>query len=162
MSRTLVSLLVGLVMLVGLAGVVVPVLPGLALIWAAALGYGLLVGWGSSGLWLFGIISLLALAGLGAELWVTGAGARSAGASLWGILAGLGLGLAGLVFFSLPGAIVGLIAGTIGVEYLRQKDWRKAMNAALGTAVGCGASFGVKLLLGTGMIAAWVAWVLLA
>lgn len=161
MNETLVTVLAGLLMLAGLAGVVLPILPGLALIWAAALGYGLLVGWGSSGPWLFGIISCLGLAGLGAELWVTGAGAKAAGASIWAILAGLALGLIGLIFFTPIGGLIGLIAGTLGVEYLRLKDLRKALNASLGTAAGCGVSFGVKLLLGVAMIAAWVAWVVL-
>ncbi len=161
LTPTLITLLVGLLMLVGLAGVVLPVLPGLALMWVAALGYGLFIGWGTSGPWLFGLISLLALAGLGAEVLVTGAGARAAGASRWAILAGLALALVGLLGFGIPGAVVGLIGGIIGVEYLRLKDWRKSAQSALGSAIGYGAAFGVKLLLGVSVIAAWLAWVVI-
>lgn len=148
-------------MLVGLAGVVLPILPGLALIWLAALGYGLLVGWRTSGPWLFGLISLLALAGLAAEVWVTAAGGRAAGSSPWSILAGLALAVVGLFSLGPAGAIAGLVVGTVGAEYLRLRDWRKSAQSALGTAIGCGASFGVKLLLGLGMIAAWLAWLLI-
>ncbi|MCJ7708367.1 MAG: DUF456 domain-containing protein [Anaerolineales bacterium] len=161
MSKTLVTVLAALVMLLGLAGVVLPALPGLALIWLAALGYGLLAGWGASGPWLFGLITLLGLAGLGSELWVTSAGARVAGASGWSVLAGIVLGLIGLLFFSPIGAVIGLTLGILGGEYLRLKDWRKALSAAGGTLAGCGVSYGVKLLLGMVMIGAWVAWVLI-
>ena len=161
MSKTLVTVLAAVVMLLGLAGVVLPALPGLALIWLAALGYGLLAGWGASGPWLFGLITLLGLAGLGSELWVTSAGARVAGASGWSVLAGIVLGLIGLLFFSPIGAVIGLALGILGAEYLRLKDWRKALSAAGGTLAGCGVSYGVKLLLGMVMIGAWVAWVLI-
>jgi uncharacterized protein YqgC (DUF456 family) len=161
MSDTLIQVLAGLVMLIGLAGVVLPVLPGLALIWAGALGYGLLAGWGASGPWLFALITLLGLIGTGAELWATGAGAKAAGASVWSIVAGIALGLIGLLFFSPIGAVVGLVAGTLGAEYLRLRDWRQALNAAAGTAAGCGVSYIVKLGLGVVMIAAWVAWLLI-
>ena len=161
MSKTLVTVLAAVVMLLGLAGVVLPALPGLALIWLAALGYGLLAGWGASGPWLFGLITLLGLAGLGSELWVTSAGARVAGASGWSVLAGIVLGLIGLLFFSPIGAVIGLALGILGAEYLRLKDWRKALSAAGGTLASCGVSYGVKLLLGMVMIGAWVAWVLI-
>jgi uncharacterized protein YqgC (DUF456 family) len=161
MSKTLVTILAALVMLLGLAGVVLPVLPGLALVWAAALGYGLLAGWGTSGPWLFALITLLGAVGLGSELWVTGAGARVAGASIWSIAAGIVLGLIGLLFFSPIGALVGLTLGILGAEYFRLRDWRKALSAAGGTLAGCGVSYGVKLLLGMAMIGAWVAWVLI-
>ena len=161
MSKTLVTVLAAVVMLLGLAGVVLPALPGLTLIWLAALGYGLLAGWGASGPWLFGLITLLGLAGLGSELWVTSAGARAAGASGWSVLAGIVLGLIGLLFFSPIGAVIGLTLGILGGEYLRLKDWRKALSAAGGTLAGCGVSYGVKLLLGMVMIGAWVAWVLI-
>ena len=43
MNETLVTILAGATMLVGLVGIVVPVLPGLVLIWLGALGYGFFV-----------------------------------------------------------------------------------------------------------------------
>jgi uncharacterized protein YqgC (DUF456 family) len=161
MSEVLVTVLAGILMVLGLVGIVAPVLPGLTLIWAAALGYGLLAGWGASGPWLFAVITLLGAAGIGAELWVTGAGARAAGASLWSVVAGIALALMGFIFFNFVGALVGLVAGTLLAEYYRLRDWRRALASAGGTAAGCGVSYGVKVLLGVSMIGAWVAWVLL-
>lgn len=161
MGDTVITIVAAIVMLIGLAGVVLPVLPGAILIWAAALGYGLLVGWGDSGPWLFALITLLGLAGLGAEIWVTGTGARVAGASIWSLLAGLALGVVGMVFASLPGLLAGLVVGTMAAEYWRRKDWDQAVKASLGTLAGYGLSYGVKLVIGLLMIAAWIAWVVI-
>jgi hypothetical protein len=160
-NETVVTILAGILMLAGLVGIIAPVLPGLTLIWAAALGYGLLAGWGTSGPWLFALITLFGAAGVGAEIWVTGAGARAAGASLWSVVAGLALAILGFIFFNLLGALVGLVAGTLLAEYVRLRDWRKALASAGGTAAGCGVSYGVKLFLGVLMIGLWVAWVML-
>src|SRR5687768_4381989 len=51
--------LVAVAMAVGLIGTVVPVLPGLLLIWAAALVYGLLAGFGTAGIVAFAVITML-------------------------------------------------------------------------------------------------------
>lgn len=161
MDSWLIPLLVGLVMLIGLAGVVLPVLPGLALIWAAALAYGLLAGWGASGPWLFALITLFGLIGGLADIWATGAGARLGGASLTSILAGVALGLIGLLIGGPLAALAGLLGGILLVEYRRVRDWRAAAQAAGGTAAGCGLSFGVQFLFGLLMIGAWVAWLLI-
>ena len=147
-------------MVTGMVGTFIPFFPDLLLIWGAALGYGLLVGWGEWGPWLFGLITLLGVAGILAETYVGGAGARMAGASYKAIFAGLILGTIGLFVLPPFGLIIGLLAGTFLVELLRLRDWRQAGRAMLGMGLGYGASFGVKLAFGALMIGAWLAWVL--
>ncbi len=153
------TVVTGVLMLVGLLGIFLPLVPDVLLIWGASLGYGLLVGWGESGPWLFGLITLLGLLAAAAEAWVSGAGAYKAGASPWSILAGLAGGVAG--FFLLPplGMVIGLLAGTFLVEYLRRKDARQAARAMVGMGLGYGVSFVVKLVFGLAMIGAWLLWV---
>ena len=161
MTDTLLTVVAGILMLVGLLGIFLPLVPDVLLIWGAALGYGLLVGWGQSGPWLFGLITLLGLLAAAAEAWVSGAGAYKAGASPWSILAGLAGGVAG--FFLLPpiGMVIGLLAGTYLAEYLRRKDARQAGRAMLGMGLGYGVSLVVKLVFGGAMIGAWLIWVAL-
>jgi len=158
-TDSLLTVVAGILMLVGLLGIFLPLVPDVLLIWGAALGYGLLVGWGASGPWLFGVITLLGLLAAAAEAWVSGAGAYKAGASAWSILAGLAGGVAG--FFLLPplGMVIGLLAGTFLAEYLRRKDARQAARAMVGMGLGYGVSFVVKLFFGLGMVGAWAAWV---
>ena len=159
MAEVIVTILVGLTMLIGLAAVFLPLLPDMLIIWIAALGYGLFTGWGAWGPWLFGLITLLGAIGAIAEIWVSSAGARHAGASAWGILGGLVLGVVGLIFFTPLGGVVGLLVGTFVVEALRLKDPSQAAKAMLGMGLGYGASFGVRLVLGMAMIGAWILWV---
>jgi uncharacterized protein YqgC (DUF456 family) len=154
-----ITFLAGLLMLVGLAGVIAPVLPDAPLIWLAALGYGLLVGWGRWGGYLFALITVLGAVAAAAEIWGGGLGAKAGGASIWGILGGLLLGLIGLVLFSPIGGVVGLLAGTFLVEWWRLRDSRLAAKGMLGMGVGFGMAFFVKLVLALAMIAAWLVWV---
>jgi uncharacterized protein YqgC (DUF456 family) len=157
-----ITVLAGLIMLVGLFGVVAPVLPDVALIWLAALGYGLLVGWGRWGGYLFALITVLGAAAALAEVWGGGLGARVGGASIWAILAGLLFGLVGFVLFSPIGGVVGLLAGTFLVEWWRVRDSRLAVKGMLGIGVGFGLAFFVKLLLALAMVTAWLMWVFTA
>lgn len=157
----IVSILVGLMMLVGLLGSIIPFLPDVVLIWVGALLYGLLVGWGQSGGWLFGVISVFGLIGLLSDAWVSGAGARQGGASLLTTLGGLVIGLVGLFTAGPLGFLGGILLGTFVLEYSRHQDPEQALRATFGMGLGYGASFIVKFLLGLGMIGAWVAWLFL-
>lgn len=156
-----VTILVGLTMLVGLLGSIIPFLPDVVLIWVGALLYGLLVGWGQNGGWLFGVISVLGLIGLLSDAWVSGVGARQGGASLLTTLGGLAIGLVGLFTAGPIGFLGGILLGTFVLEYSRHQDAEQALKATFGMGLGYGASFLVKFLLGLGMIGAWVAWLFL-
>src|SRR3990172_8430936 len=79
-----ITLFIGVVMLVGVAGAVLPWFPDLLLIWGAGLAYGLLVGWGTWGPWLFALMTLTGLAALAAEVGLISAGARVGGPAGWG------------------------------------------------------------------------------
>ena len=156
----LIITLAGVLMLIGVVGIFVPFVPDLVLIWAAALGYALLVGWGEWGPYLFALITVLGLVGIFVETIVGGAGARVAGASYWGIAAGVVLGVVGLFVLPPFGLIIGLLAGTFAVEYFRLRDLRQAGKAMLGMGIGYGASFGVKLFFAILMIITWLVWVI--
>ena len=155
------TFLVGMAMLAGLAGALIPWFPDILLIWGAGLVYGILVGWGTWGPWLFASMTVVALVGFVAEVAVSAAGARVGGASGWGILAGLVLAVVGMIVFSPLGALIGLSLGMLLVEGWRQHNLRKAAAATLGAVIGWGASFLVKFSLSLWMVLLWGAWVTL-
>lgn len=161
MDQQAVTFLVGMAMLAGLAGVLIPWFPDILLIWGAGLVYGILVGWGTWGPWLFVLMTVAALVGFVAEVAVSVAGARVGGASGWGILAGLMLAVVGMIVFSPLGALIGLALGMLLVEGWRQRNLRKAAAATLGAVIGWGASFLVKFSLSLWMVLLWGAWVAL-
>src|SRR5512139_2415873 len=81
------------IMLVGLFGLIVPIFPGVTVIWLAALGFGVVKGFNTLGIWMFAIITLLWIAGMLVDNLFMAAGARQGGAAwstlLLGILAGV-------------------------------------------------------------------------
>jgi uncharacterized protein YqgC (DUF456 family) len=161
MSTILIAIVTGIVMLFGLLGVILPLIPDLIIIWGAALGYGLIVGWGESGPWLFGVITVCGLIGVISDIWMSGLGGKLGGASVKSILVGLMLGILGFIFLTPIGGLVLLLVGTFTMEYHRLGDAEEAMKAMLGVGLGYGASFGVKLLLGIVMMGLWVLWVII-
>ncbi len=163
MPETLWAIPAGLFMLIGLIGTLLPAVPDLVLIWATALGYGLLAGWGDWGPWLFAGISLLCGVGLLSEVLTSSAGARIGGASVWSIIGGAAAG----VILLEPGWITKLwmivfVAGIFLLEWRKGRDTRRAGQAVLGTAVGYVASFFVKFALGFVAVGLWVIWVIVA
>src|SRR3990172_6492428 len=70
-----------LFMLIGLVGLVIPIFPGILVIWLAALGYGVVTGFTTLGTILFVLITLLMLFGVTIDNILMGAGARQGGAS---------------------------------------------------------------------------------
>ncbi len=143
-----------IVMLVGVAGIFLPVVPGVALIWLAAVGYAVADGFAHLGPLTLAVLTLLGLLGVTAELWMSGLGGKVGGASWWSIAAGSLLGLLGLIFFSVPGAVIGAVLGVLGMEaWRREGDWREAVKASGGWLAGWLLSVVVQLLIGLAMIA---------
>ena len=123
MRDTIVTILVGLTMLLGLIGIVIPILPDLLLMWGGALAYGLIVGWGTIGPWMLAVITLLGILGGLAEGWVTGVGARKGGASLWSVVGGFALSIVGLVVLGPLGFLIGLLLGIFLLELFRHREF---------------------------------------
>lgn len=152
--------LVGLTMLLGMVGIILPMLPDMLLIWGAALFYGLVAGWGVWGPYLFAAITVLGAIGLLADLWMSGWGARKGGASIRSILVGILAGAVGFVLLTPLGGVLLLLVATYAMEYVRLGDAEQALRGMLGMGLGYGASFGVKIGLGLLMAGLWVLWVI--
>ncbi len=152
-----------LAMLIGLAGTVLPALPGGGLIWIAALIYALADGFTNLTPLGFGAITLLAVVGLASDFLLSQAGSRMAGASWQALAAGVALGAAGFLLGlfvggigAVPAGIIGTLLGIFIVEYRHRKDWAEALKAGGGWLAGCVASRGVQLILALVMIAIFV------
>jgi uncharacterized protein YqgC (DUF456 family) len=162
MNETVLVIGTLVVMLIGVAGAFLPVIPDVAIIWLAGLGYGLIHGFDWIGVVALVLMAVVAVVAELSETWMTGLGARATGASLLGILVGLGLMLLGTLLTS---PVAGILAGLLGmmlVEYRRHRNWKKAVASATGAAAGCGLSYVVKVGLSLVMVAMWGVWVWLA
>lgn len=154
------TLVVAVVMLVGLCGVVVPILPGLLLMWAAALAYGFAVGWSALGIGVMVLATVLVATGLVAGVLLPQRTAAAGGASRQAQLGGLAGAVVGFFVIPFVGLIVGGLVGVYGVEYARLNDHQAAWTATLATAKGFGISILLDLALGSVLLAAWAVWAL--
>jgi uncharacterized protein YqgC (DUF456 family) len=161
--QVLVAALAFTVMVVGVAGIVLPVIPDLPLIWLAALGYGLIVGFSG---WIGGVamgaLTVMALLGLLIDLALGHAVARQTGTSWQAIAASIVLGIVGLFFYPPFGPIAGAVLGLFLVEFYMRGDARSAWTSVKGYALGSGLAFILKLTLALVMISVWLVWIAVA
>ena len=146
-------------MLVGLVGVVLPVVPGLILIWLGALGFAVVEQFARIDPITFVFLTLLAISGISADVWMTRLGAQMGGASTRAQLMGTLTGIVGAALFFVfggisagLGALLGSVVGVFGYEYLRTRAWGPALKSGAGWLVGWLASTLVQLIIGGGMI----------
>lgn len=152
------EIIVGVVMVLGLLGTVVPVWPGLAVVWLAGLGYGLLAGFGTIGLVCFGIMTVLAVAGIVSTVMLPHRGGTARGAPGSTMLAGFVGAVVGAVVLPVVGLPVGALVGVWAAEHARLGDGREAWHTTVGVLKGFGLDVLVELGLGLVMIVTWLVW----
>lgn len=148
-------------MLLGVVGIFVPLLPDVLLILLSALGYGILVEWGTWGPYLFALIIILGVISWVSEYLMSALGARIGGGSYWSIIAGILLGTIGFILFPPFGALIGMLLGMLLVEFYRVRDIRQAAKATIGMGLGYGVSYGIRFMLALMMVGVWFFWVYL-
>ncbi|MFE3545166.1 DUF456 domain-containing protein [Nocardia sp. NPDC059177] len=138
------EVVVGLVILVGIVGVIVPILPGVILIFAAIAVWALLTG-GSAAWTVFAIATVaLVLSGVVKYTW-PGRRMREAGVSNRALLAGAVLGVVGFFVIPVVGLFIGFVLGVYLAELYRLKTNQLAWPATLHALKGVGLSMLVEL-----------------
>jgi hypothetical protein len=145
-------------MAVGL--LVIPILPGLVIIWISALGYGIAAGFGVLGWVMFGLITVLMLAGSILDNLLMGAQAHKEGAPWWVVLISLASAIVGSIVIPVPivGGILAALLVLFLIEWMRLKDARKALASMRGMLVGCGWAVVFRVIIGLVMIGLWLIW----
>jgi uncharacterized protein len=157
MNDTLSWILSMALILAGLVGVFLPMIPGLPLIWLGILTHKLLLpellSW-----WTVGLLGLVLVIGTAVE-WFSGVwGAKAFGSTKWGMWGAVAGGLIGLFFGFLPGLLIGPLVGAFLLEWLvgRRKK-REAAKAMMGVAAGIVVSGVFKLGVALVMVSWFVA-----
>jgi uncharacterized protein YqgC (DUF456 family) len=154
-----ITAIVQVFLLVGLFGLIVPLFPGIFVMWLSILGYGVVVGFSTLGIVLFVLITILGIAGALVDNVLMGVGAHRAGASWWTIAAAFVAGVLGTFLFPPIGGIIAAPLVVLLLEYRRWGEWEKAWQALKGLAVGWGLSFVARFFIGLLMMALWWLWV---
>lgn len=158
--QTLLYALAALLAAVGLAGIVVPALPGLPLVFAGMLLAAWAGGFEEIGVWVVVLLGLLTLLSLAVDFWATAHGARRVGASRKAVVGAVLGTFAGLFFFPV-GLLLGPFAGALAGELLHGREWRQAARVGFGTWLGVVLAVVLKLGLAFAMIGIFaIAWLL--
>jgi uncharacterized protein YqgC (DUF456 family) len=152
------NILIYLIMAVGLFGMVVPIYPGVVIIWAAALIHGLATGFETLEIWVLIVITLLAVVGTLVDNFLMGGKARQAGASWTSIAGALAAGIIGTFAFPPLGGLIAAPTLLFLLEYARLRDSNEAWVITKGLLTGWGLSFVARFIIGLAMIILWAAW----
>lgn len=149
------NVVVALMMVVGTVGVVLPILPGLLIVWAATLLWAVEVG-SSTGWIVLGITSALYAGGLVTQYLVPGRRLRAAGVATPTLV--VALLVAGVGFFVVPvvGGPLGFVAGIYLVEQLRYREHPRAWRATGQAVRAVMLSMGIELLTALAIMTTWL------
>lgn len=161
-SQVLLETLTLFVLIVGLAGLIMPVFPGLTVMWLGTLVYALIqsaagnmTGWD----WFaFVIITLLMIGGNIVDNLIIAAKMRDQFIPWSSILLAFAAGIVASIFFT---PLIGLVAAPLGLflaELYRLKDRDEAIKSTKAYVVGWGWAFGARFLIGLVMIGLWMLW----
>jgi uncharacterized protein YqgC (DUF456 family) len=140
---------------VGLVGIVIPVLPGLPLVWAGVAVWAVPradpVGWS-----VLGVATALAVAGSVAKYWFPGRRLRDSGVPFRTMISGAVFAVAGLFVVPVVGLILGFVLGVYLAERYRLGTHSAAWPSTVAALRSVGWSILIELGTGSAMVLAWV------
>ena len=149
-------------LIVGLLGLIVPIFPGLVIMWLGTLVYAILQSAaGNMTAWkwvIFGIITVLMIAGSIADNLIIAQKMRNKYIPWSSILFAFAASLIASLFFT---PLIGLVAAPAGLflaESRRLKDRDAAVDSTKAYMIGWGWAFGARFLIGLVMIGFWMLW----
>ena len=131
--------------LIGIIGIIVPILPGMFLVWLTVLGYSWVTDFQIVTPWMLVLLTVIALATGSASIWLPYLGAKKMGAAKRSVVLGFIGGIIGTFIMPLIGTIIGYAVGIIVGEMLKHRDLRVAIKTSIGGVAGWGISTVVEL-----------------
>lgn len=159
---TAVTVIAGLVMLVGLVAIVLPVLPGLLIVWLGVLLWAMDTS-SATGWWtLAGATGLIAI-GVTLEYMIPGKRMRRAGVKTSTLLIAVVFAIVGAIVIPVIGLFLGFPAGIYLVERVRRGGHSEAWGATKHALRAVGLNILIELATGISVMVMWlivVIWVL--
>ena len=146
---------------IGLVGILVPLLPGTLLVWAA------IAVWAfaersTTGWVVLGVVTALLGAGLLVKYLWPAKRMRAADVSGVTLAAGGVLGVIGFFVIPVAGLVLGFVLGVFLAELIGRRDRRRAWTSTVHAVKGVALSVGVELVAGLLATVTWVAGVVLS
>lgn len=156
----LVLIIAVLFMVIGIAGTFLPVLPGVAMIFAAIAVYGWYEGFQAITIGYLMVLAGLTLLSMMVDYLSTYLGAKyydSSRLGMWGAVLGSVVGL-----FIIPplGIFIFPWLGAVGAELIQGHDTQKAMKSGMGAVIGLFSGIIFKVVIGVGMMVSFLFMIL--
>jgi uncharacterized protein YqgC (DUF456 family) len=151
---TATNVIVLLAMLVGTVGIVVPVLPGLFLVWGATLVWAFERQDGP-GWFVLGIATVLYAVGLVAQYLLPGRRMRSAGVEGWIVAVALVVAVVGFFVVPVVGAPLGFVLAIYLLERVKHREHAAAWRATTQAIRAVALNIGLELATAFAIIATW-------
>ncbi|HEX5687100.1 MAG TPA: DUF456 domain-containing protein [Ideonella sp.] len=145
---------VGLIV-AGVAGAVLPVLPGSTLVFAGTALGAWIDGFERVGGWTVGVLAALALLSWVLDYVAGMLGAKKAGASKQALL-GAAIGTVAGLFFGFVGVLVLPFVGAAAGEYLARRDHRAAARVGVATGIGLVLALVAKVVIAFAMVGIFI------
>jgi len=149
-------MLAALLVIAGIAGLVLPAIPGAAVIFAGLVLAAWIEDFAYAGAGIFSILAALVILTYVVDFAASVLGAKHFGASRRA-MAGAMLGAILGIFFGLPGLLLGPFAGAAIGEFSEQRHLGAAGRAGLGATLGLALGVAAKLALAFAMLAVFAA-----
>ncbi len=157
MTMAMVYTLVALLLLGGLLGSLLPLIPGTPLILAGTVIYAVATDFDPVGPWHLLILVGIAAVAYSLDYLAGAAGVKKLGGSRWAMLGAVFGAIIG-VFFGALGLILGPIVGAVLMELMISKEIRTSLRSGVGTVLGMLLGLVVKFSLAVVMVCLFLWW----
>lgn len=150
---TTVTVLLAVCVVIGLLGIVIPVLPGLLLVWGAVLVWAVV----TQTWWLAVLVSVLYAGGLALQYVLPGRRLRTGGVPTRSLAAGVLVAVVGFFVIPVMGAVAGFVLGVFLSELQRLGSTGAAWPSTVHALKAVGLSMLIELTAGLLISASWAA-----
>jgi uncharacterized protein len=155
-TGTVVTVIAGIAIVVGIFGTVIPFVPGLVLSWLGVLAWAIFAGHGPVSWVVLGVATALALLGIIMKYVVPGRRLTQAGVPKWSLVAGGVLAIVGFFVVPVVGLILGFVLGVFLAELARLKTPQLAWPSTWSAIKAVGLAMLIEIGAGLFILVAWV------
>ncbi|WP_422774859.1 DUF456 domain-containing protein [Plantactinospora sp. WMMC1484] len=156
-TESVVTLLCGVTIVIGVCGVIVPIVPGLILCWLGVVIWSFFGDGEGGGRWVvLGLATVIAVFGTTVKYLWPGRNLKRSGVSTVSLLAGGVLGLVGFFVVPVVGLVLGFVLGLWLAELARLGDVRQAWPSTRHALAAVGLALLVELAAALGITGVWL------
>jgi uncharacterized protein YqgC (DUF456 family) len=155
-TTTAATVLAGLLIAIGIAGVVVPGMPGLIVVWAGVLVWAVFSGGGAARWTILALVTFLALLGLVTKYLLPSHSMRQTGVPTRSLVGGGVVAIVGFFVVPVVGLFLGFLVGVFLAEWLRLSRARLAWSSTAAALKAVGFSMLIELFFALTITAVWI------